>query len=362
MARLEKWFASVVGICVLMLLFALFEVQPLDIGSGLDSEGAPHINPRQPSGSVSCTSDAEALRYVPRSVVETWTEREFFIVLGIPSVDIEARRRRRNLQRSTCWRFPDVATRANEFSGAMLVLYVLARHSSNGYNYSAALQAEAAWWNDVIVLPMNEGRVTTNKTVGGSGFWGVEAEIGMSRKTYFWFDFALRQFPTAPYVAKGDDGIFLCVPQFLVDLRTVPRRGIYWGLLEKCSPGEPVDYVNGRCMALARDVARQFVVYEPLRRLVCLRYSAERESEFLSLSMNHEDVMVGRVLREVRCEELVYVKEGPYRFHDVHIGTHLPPVSHGLRLLCLPTVWESRGTRSLDRRPTVGEPSNLPTL
>ncbi|RNF11027.1 UDP-Gal or UDP-GlcNAc-dependent glycosyltransferase, partial [Trypanosoma rangeli] len=148
MARLEKRFASVVGICFLMLLFALFEVQPLDIGPGLDSKGAPHISPSQPSGGVSCTSDDEALRHVPRSVVETWKERKFLIVLGIPSVDIEARRRRRNLQRSTCWRFPDVATRANEFRGAMLVLYLLARHSSNGYNYSAALQAEAEWWND----------------------------------------------------------------------------------------------------------------------------------------------------------------------------------------------------------------------
>ncbi|KAF8299919.1 hypothetical protein TcBrA4_0053180 [Trypanosoma cruzi] len=58
--------------------------------------------------------------------------------------DEEARRTRRNLQRSTCWRFPGVATRANDFTGAMLVLYVLGRHPSHGYDYSAALLEERA--------------------------------------------------------------------------------------------------------------------------------------------------------------------------------------------------------------------------
>ncbi|KAF8283966.1 hypothetical protein TcBrA4_0060380 [Trypanosoma cruzi] len=81
-------------------------------------------------------------------------------------MDNEERRTQRNLQRTTCWRFPGVATRANDFTGAMLVLYVLGRHPSHGYDYSAALLEEAAQWNEVVALPMNEGRVTTNKT-----FW-----------------------------------------------------------------------------------------------------------------------------------------------------------------------------------------------
>ncbi|ORC86521.1 uncharacterized protein TM35_000271110, partial [Trypanosoma theileri] len=37
---------------------------------------------------------AETLRYIPRSVVDTWAQREYLVVFGIPSVDIEARRRR----------------------------------------------------------------------------------------------------------------------------------------------------------------------------------------------------------------------------------------------------------------------------
>ncbi|PWU93018.1 putative UDP-Gal or UDP-GlcNAc-dependent glycosyltransferase [Trypanosoma cruzi] len=35
-------------------------------------------------------------------------------------------------------------------------------------------------WNDVVALPMNEGRVTTNKTVGQYGSWGDEADVGMT--------------------------------------------------------------------------------------------------------------------------------------------------------------------------------------
>ncbi|KEG06638.1 putative UDP-Gal or UDP-GlcNAc-dependent glycosyltransferase, partial [Trypanosoma grayi] len=103
----------------------------------------------------------------------------------------DVRRRRRTLQRSSCWRFPGVATRANNFSGAMLVLYVFGRHPSHNFTYSLALQREAEQWNDVIALPMNEGRPSTNKTIAGGLKWGNEAEIGLSRKVFLWFDMAL---------------------------------------------------------------------------------------------------------------------------------------------------------------------------
>ncbi|PWU99995.1 putative UDP-Gal or UDP-GlcNAc-dependent glycosyltransferase [Trypanosoma cruzi] len=150
---------------------------------------------------VTAAEDA-ALAHIPRSVVDTWSRWEYLVVLGVPSTDVEERRTRRNLQRTTCWRFPGVATRANDFTGATLVLYVLGRHPSHGYDYSAALLEEAAQWQDVVALPMNEGRVATNKTIGGGGTWGDEAEIGATRKTYMWFDLAHRLFPTARYFAK----------------------------------------------------------------------------------------------------------------------------------------------------------------
>ncbi|EKF28865.1 UDP-Gal or UDP-GlcNAc-dependent glycosyltransferase, putative [Trypanosoma cruzi marinkellei] len=196
----------------------------------------------------------------------------------------------------------------------MLVLYVLARHPSHGYNYSAALLEEAAQWHDVLTTSIDEGRVTTKKVVGQFGFWGRETEIGMSRKTYFWFDFALRLFPTVPYIAKGDDDMFLRVPQYLVDLRTLPRHETYWGSFGFYRPPFRIKFMAGICATLARDVAEKFVSYKPLQRLVRLPYSEEREPEFLSLNMNHEDVMVGRVLHEMRYKHVVFLKKSHAAF------------------------------------------------
>ncbi|RNC36250.1 UDP-Gal or UDP-GlcNAc-dependent glycosyltransferase, partial [Trypanosoma cruzi] len=271
--------------------------------------------------------DDAALAYIPRRVVDTWSRREYLVVLGIPSTDDEARRTRRNLQRSTCWRFPGVATRANDFTGAMLVLYVLGRHPSHGYDYSAALLEEASQWNDVVALPMNEGRVSPEKKVGVEGYSGIEAAIGMTRKTYMWFDLAHRLFPTARYIAKGDDDIFLRVPLFVAHLRLLPRRGIYMGVYAASSLWVKdrsiyVLFMIGWCYTLSRDVAEALVSYKPLRRLAYLPYSKEREEEFFSIHMQHEDVMVGRVLvNELKYKPMVYVEMQDCHFHDVRNGT-----------------------------------------
>ncbi|ORC84779.1 putative UDP-Gal or UDP-GlcNAc-dependent glycosyltransferase, partial [Trypanosoma theileri] len=143
-------------------------------------------------------------------------------------MDVDGRRRRRYLQRTTCWQFPGVARRANNFTGAMLVLYVLARHPSQGYEYSESLLKEVADYHDVITLSMNEGRVTSNSSILFAK-WGVEAGVGLSRKTYLWFEMALRLFPSVKYISKGDDDMFLRVPQFLTDLISMNDKIIYWG-------------------------------------------------------------------------------------------------------------------------------------
>ncbi|EKF27021.1 UDP-Gal or UDP-GlcNAc-dependent glycosyltransferase, putative, partial [Trypanosoma cruzi marinkellei] len=221
-----KWKLRRVAV-LLFLFIAVTNLLYLSFDIAVD-DGAP--GPNNPRHSRAAAVDDAALAYIPRRVVDTWSRREYLIVLGISSTDDEARRTRRNLQRSTCWRFPGVATRANDFTGAMLVLYVLGRHPSHGYDYSAALLEEAAQWNDVVALPMNEGRVSPEKKAGVEGYSGIEASIGMTRKTYMWFDLAHRLFPTARYITKGDDDIFLRVPLFVAHLRLLPRRGIYMGL------------------------------------------------------------------------------------------------------------------------------------
>ncbi|ESL05276.1 UDP-Gal or UDP-GlcNAc-dependent glycosyltransferase [Trypanosoma rangeli SC58] len=300
------------------LLFIRFDTTADGDPAGPHSLG----NPR------AVAADDAALAYIPRSVVDTWSRRNFLIVLGIPSTDTEARRRRRNLQRSTCWRFPGVATRANDFSGAMLVLYLLGRHPEHSYNYSAALQEEAARWHDVVALPMNEGRVVPEKKVGVAGSSGVEASIGMSRKTYMLFDLALRLFPTATYIAKGDDDMFLRVPLFMATLRLLPRRGVYMGYhvgspffwMKKKWPG--VAFMVGWCYTLSRDVAEALVSYKPLQRLVYLPYTEERDDEFASLRFQYEDVMVAWVVQEeVKYKPMVYVKVLPCHFHDIRNDT-----------------------------------------
>ncbi|PWV12383.1 putative UDP-Gal or UDP-GlcNAc-dependent glycosyltransferase [Trypanosoma cruzi] len=290
-----------------------------------DDDDAPEPNNLRHSRAAA--ADDAALAYIPRSAVEKWGRREYLVVLGIPSTDDEARRTRRNLQRTTCWRFPGVATRANGFTGAMLVLYVLGRHPSHGYEYSAALLEEAAQWHDVVALPMKEGRVTTKKKIGGSGSWGDEAEIGVTRKTYMWFDLALRLFPTAGYIAKGDDDIFLRVPLFVAHLRLLPRRGIYMGghmglaiFVKRGLPGST--FMVGWCYTLSRDVAEALVSYKPLRRLAYIPYSKEREEEFALLRFHCEDIMVGWVLdRVIKYQPMIYVKVLPCHFHDARNGT-----------------------------------------
>ncbi|KEG05237.1 putative UDP-Gal or UDP-GlcNAc-dependent glycosyltransferase, partial [Trypanosoma grayi] len=102
------------------------EVKPLLLSEELPHGVPPKVTVTNPR-SAHTLFDNESLQYVPRSVVRMWGERDFLIVLGIPSIEMDVRRRRRYLQRTSCWRFPGVATRANNFTGAMLVLYVFGR-------------------------------------------------------------------------------------------------------------------------------------------------------------------------------------------------------------------------------------------
>ncbi|PWU83373.1 putative UDP-Gal or UDP-GlcNAc-dependent glycosyltransferase [Trypanosoma cruzi] len=159
----------------------------------------------------------------------------------------------------------------------------------------------ASQWNDVVALPMNEGRVTTNKTIGSYGSWGDEANVGFSRKTYMWLDLAHRLFLTARYIAKGDDDMFLRVPLFVCspaptaaprDLHGIPHASSLWsGKIYKS-----YTFMVGWCYTLSRDVAEALVSYKPLRRLAYLPYSKERDHEFAPLLFYEEDVMVGGFL------------------------------------------------------------------
>ncbi|CCD14580.1 unnamed protein product [Trypanosoma congolense IL3000] len=102
-------------------------------------------------------------RFIPPDVVRTWKAREYLVVMGIPSIDIDARRRLRALQRETWWKYDEVARQRNNFTGEFLPLYLLAPHQDNGYEISESLWKEAAKSHDVIVLPTCDVRPTTRK-------------------------------------------------------------------------------------------------------------------------------------------------------------------------------------------------------
>ncbi|PBJ74661.1 UDP-Gal or UDP-GlcNAc-dependent glycosyltransferase [Trypanosoma cruzi cruzi] len=141
-----------------------------------------------------------------------------------------------------------------------------------------------------------------------------------------WFDLAHRLFPTARYIAKGDDDMFLRVPLFVAHLRLLPRRGIYMGYhvalpsIRKWLTGNT--FMIGWCYTLSRDVAEALVSYEPLRRLAYLPYSKERDEEFALLRFHSEDVMVAWVLEnELKYNPMVYVKVLGCHFHDARNET-----------------------------------------
>ncbi|CCD15399.1 unnamed protein product [Trypanosoma congolense IL3000] len=261
------------------------------------------------------------LRFIPPDVVSTWKAREFLVVMGIPSVDVDGRQRRRDLQRETCWQYNGVARQRNNFTGELLPLYLLAPHQSNGYEISESLWKEATKSHDVVILPTSDVRPSTRKRIGEGGSWGLAAEIVMSRKTYLWLQFALHMFPNASYIVKGDDDMFMHVPQYLADLRVMPRRGLYMGRLNTYTRfwrSGALRYTLGYCTTLSKDVAQAVVSYEPLKRLVRTPYTTSKFFQFLDLAMFYEDVMVGRVLREkIKLDNLITIDVGRCRFHDV---------------------------------------------
>ncbi|RNF20832.1 UDP-Gal or UDP-GlcNAc-dependent glycosyltransferase [Trypanosoma conorhini] len=294
-------------------------------------DAVPADAPRRPPAG----SARAVLRRVPDGIWQTWRGRRFLVVLGVPSVDSPPHRRRRDLQRASWLRYAGVATRANNFTGEMLVLFVLGRHFAQGYVYSPAVREEATRSQDVLTLAMNDGRPTTQKRIGGSGHWGLAAEVGTSRKSMTWYTIALRLFPHADYIAKADDDVFVRVPQFLADLHALPRRGVYWGrvmrwLPEKGNRRKVFYFVGGMCITMARDVVEAITAFKPLQRLLDSPLDSSGTAEaarFSSLNAEHEDVMLGRALYEMRQPNITFVIEKTCRFHDVHAGSNRAPVT-----------------------------------
>ncbi|AAZ13478.1 UDP-Gal or UDP-GlcNAc-dependent glycosyltransferase, putative [Trypanosoma brucei brucei TREU927] len=262
----------------------------------------------------------ECLRLTAPSTVSIWQEREFLVIVGIPSVDRDEWQKRRNLQRRTCWQYAGVATLENNFTGELLPLYLLAPHQLNGYEISESLRDEASRTNDVVMLPTNDVCSFSRRKIGEGGSWGVESELVMSRKTFLWLQFAVTAFPNVSYIVKGDDDVFVRVPQYLADLRVMPRNGLYMGRVYGAtffwrSGGIP--FAAGYFTTFSRDVAEAVASYRPLERLLKAPYSIWRMRQYLSMSVLHEDVMTALVLQDkIRYKGLIIVDAAPCHFHN----------------------------------------------
>ncbi|KAH8604302.1 hypothetical protein ERJ75_001729700 [Trypanosoma vivax] len=270
--------------------------------------------------------DKECVRFIRRSVLETWYKQEYLVALGVPSPDTD-RRKRRFLLRDTSWRYEGVATKRNNFVGEMVVLYVLARNPMHGYKYSKDLIQEAREWQDVITLPMNEGRVITSKKVGDVGDWGIYTEVGMSQKVFWWFDLALRLLPNTEYFAKGDDDAFHHAIQYIADLRVLPRRGIYWARHGQIDVKDKFYCGRGLLYTLSRDLVEKLVSFKPIRRLAFIPFEMSKWGLFNNAAMRHEDRMVGVTLDKLRDDDFLYVHESCCRFIVLNGGECEPPKS-----------------------------------
>ncbi|GET85454.1 phosphoglycan beta 1,3 galactosyltransferase, putative [Leishmania tarentolae] len=265
-------------------------------------------------------------------------------------------------------------------SGALSLPVTPAFTSPAGY----ICHASSALWQEVLthrnavwIDMMTDRRPTTNKRLGEDGKWGLPVEVGMSQKLILWLAYAYHAFPDVPFIIKGDDDSYLKVPQFLSDVRYV-RNGVKRGRLPPPPPRNPVlvdtgdssttqaatrmrrvstykptsvektkcfYWGSGRRMLGVRFHARMLfmlhrrlvqTILEPpqeradvdLGMLAARDFSEERALLYREAGLQHEDVMVGVVLRhrynrsrQLCADETIwYVKEGRHRFHDVHHG------------------------------------------
>ncbi|CCD14581.1 unnamed protein product [Trypanosoma congolense IL3000] len=113
--------------------------------------------------------------------------------------------------------------------------------------------------------------------------------------------------------------MFMHVPQYLTDLRVMPRQGLYMGLIYSPFFFWTVDaivFATGACFTLSKDAAQALVSYKPLAALLSQLYSIWRIMQYLSVSAHHEDVKVGHVLiRKIKFKGLTTVNVGKCKLH-----------------------------------------------
>jgi hypothetical protein len=246
--------------------------------------------------------------------------------VGIPATDLAPGRRRREAQRAT-WHTYDAVR-----DGRIVVRYLAARHPENNYEYTKEMVEEARVHQDVYALKMREGIPTQRKEGMRAGYWGFTAALGISRKGLLWYRMAA--YYNCSYVLKGDDDMYWNVPQYVHDIAQLPRtrmmwgKGMHYGCRKKSS--HCVYFVVGMVLTMSRDVAMAITHVQPIMSLADRIEDDDREESLLALqneaqavTFDHEDVLVGRLLRDSGYNITVY---DDFRFHDCDVGFLVKPV------------------------------------
>lgn len=258
----------------------------------------------------------------PRPTGESDPPLQCFAAVGIPSVDLGQSAQRRKGQRNSWQQYRAVR------QGQILVRYILAKHPTNQYTYSEQLHAEAERTKDIIALKMREGVPTNRNLKMASGYWGFTSGLGISRKAFLWYRMAA--FSNCSYVLKADDDMYWHVPQWLRDLHLfIPRTQVLWGkgMHYGCRKRSKqcTYFIVGMVLTMSRDVALAITHVAPFLELAD-KVEEDDSEEHLKLmqpalenwTYNHEDVMVGRLVRESNYPNVVMYDD--YRFHDCHVG------------------------------------------
>lgn len=247
--------------------------------------------------------------------------------IGIPAADTAQSRSRRVNQRSTWHTYDGVR------NGAVVVRYLLARHPNNQYEYSQDALLEAKEHHDVYALKMREGIPTQRKEGMKSGYWGFTAALGISRKGLIWY--RMGAYYNCSYILKGDDDMYWNVPQYLHDIQQLPKTNMMWGKgmhygcrkkSEHC-----VYFVVGMVLTMSRDVAMAITHVKEFVPWADAVENDDREDSLMAIrsdlqawTFDHEDVLVGRLLRESGINVTVY---DDFRFHDCGVGFLIKPVN-----------------------------------
>ncbi|KAK7199360.1 phosphoglycan beta 1,3 galactosyltransferase 4 [Novymonas esmeraldas] len=222
--------------------------------------------------------------------------------------------------------------------------------------WQEALRHRNSVWIDMLA----DRQPATPKRMGMGISWGTPAEVGVSQKTMLWLNYAYTAFPDVPYIMKGSDDTYLKVPQYLSDLRyarggvdrarhltaEIPHGGVMLATEAVRDDEEclyrvwwlyALDTVYGHGAGYALDRRLVQASMNPfdrsnavLLRLLTTPYNSNFDKAYLSLAMQHEDVMVGKqvmahaeaVQRMCPQRRVCYLSEKHSRAHQVRRSSH----------------------------------------